>query len=122
MKWIKKGWIYTTPGTKRFSRSHAQAPFPYKIAEDRLRVFFATRDECGRSSVAYVDVSPSQPNRILQECKFPSLQYGQAGCFDDSGTMPPWFVPVDGAIWLYYTGWNRSEETSYRLSIGLAVS
>ena len=42
--------------------------------------------------------------------------------FDETGTMPSWFLPVGDEIWLYYTGWNKSETASYRLGIGLAIS
>ncbi|MEL6535477.1 MAG: hypothetical protein AAFQ98_08700 [Bacteroidota bacterium] len=122
MKWIKQGHIYTSPGTQPYSKSHAQVPFAFKTDEDRLRIFFATRDERSRSSVGYIDVNPAQPSQILGEYTQPCFQHGASGYFDDSGTMPSWFLEVDGALWLYYTAWNRSQEASYRLSIGLAVS
>ena len=31
---------------------------------------------------------------------------GPLGAFDDSGTSMGSLVPVDGALWLYYLGWN----------------
>ena len=122
MKWEKKGHIYKPKGEKHWSKTHAQVPFALLISNDTLRVFFSTRDENSCSSVSFIDVDPEEPSRILYEHNEPVLSKGELGAYDDSGTMPSWFLFENDKIYLYYTGWNRSDSVSYRLSIGLAVS
>lgn len=121
MKLIKNGWVFKPTGEFSWSQSHAQVPFAFPM-KDRIRVFFSTRDEYSRSSVAFIDLDKDNPEKILYVHNQPVLMHGSKGAFDDSGTMPSWFLEQDGEILLYYTGWNRSESASYRLSIGLAKS
>ena len=122
MEWDKKGLIFQCQGDKRWSKSHTQVPFAYKLTEDIVRVFYATRDEKSCSAVSFIDVKASNPSEILYVHDKPCLQKGKKGSFDDSGTMPSWFLKVDNKLLLYYTAWNKSENASYRLSIGLAES
>ncbi len=118
----KKGFIYKPEGSKSWSRSHAQVPFAYPLSDEVLRIFFATRSERSYSSTSFVDVDRWNPSRVLYVHDQPVLQRGEQGWFDDSGTMPSWFVDHEGKILLYYTAWNQSKEASYRLSIGMAES
>lgn len=122
MNWVKKGLIFKPEGNKPWSKSHAQVPFAYQLNDETIRIFYATRDADSCSSVCFIDVNAEKPNKILYKHDKPVLSKGNAGSFDDSGTMPSWFVNHNGRILLYYTGWNKSETASYRLSIGLAVS
>lgn len=89
---------------------------------DKVRIFYATRDANSCSAVSFIDVAAKDPSKILYQHDQPVLEKGNPGSYDDSGAMPSWFVPHKDKIYLYYTGWNRSESASYRLSIGLAVS
>lgn len=122
MKWEKKGHIFKPSGEHSWSKSHAQVPFALLINEQKLRIFYSTRDENSCSSVCFIDVDPSQPYRILYQHDRPVLSKGNQGTFDDAGTMPSWFIYHEDKLYLYYTGWNKSASASYRLSIGLAVS
>jgi predicted GH43/DUF377 family glycosyl hydrolase len=122
MEWTKKGHIFKPTGEYSWSRSHAQVPFAYPLNDEVIRVFFATRDENSSSSTSFIDVDAKNPSNILKVHDKPVLQKGTQGGHDDSGTMPSWFLKVDGKLLLYYTAWNRSQEASYRLSIGLAES
>ncbi|GAB2571435.1 glycoside hydrolase family protein [Spirosoma areae] len=126
MTWIKKNLIYKPDGSLPFSRTHAQVPFGYPIA-DKLRVYFSTRDENSSSAVSFVELNPDNLSEVTYVHNKPCLSKGAVGMFDETGTMPSWFLPVRSAdggdeIWLYYTGWNKSETASYRLGIGLAIS
>lgn len=126
LMWTKKGLIYKPDGTQPFSRTHAQVPFGYPLA-DRMRVYFATRDEQSASATSFVELDSNNLSTVLYVHDKPCLTKGEVGMFDETGAMPSWFLPVrtaDGAeeIWLYYTGWNKSETASYRLGIGLAIS
>ena len=122
MKWIKKGLIYKPEKSYEWMQSHAQVPFPYKINDKLLRIYFATRDAESCSSVTFIDVEPSDPSKIIYEHVRPCISKGELGNFDDSGTMPSWFIKQNSNIHLFYTGWNRSNDISYRISIGLAIS
>jgi hypothetical protein len=126
MNWEKKGLIYGPDASMPFSLTHAQAPFAYPM-HDRVRVYFATRNQNKMSSACFVDLDPDDLSRVLQVGEQPALTPGGLGMFDESGSMPSWVLPVEAAdgiteLWMYYTGWNQSETASYRLSVGLAAS
>src|SRR5690606_24318197 len=87
-----------------------------------VRIFYATRDDNSASSTSFIDVKADNPTNIVYQHEKPILSKGFRGSFDDSGTMPAWFVENNGKLYLYYTAWNKSVEASYRLSIGIAVS
>jgi hypothetical protein len=121
MPWIKKGVIYKPDGSLAHSRSHAQVPFAYKHP-DFLRVYFSSRNDQGYSQPTFIDVDYDDPTKILYIHDKPVLELGGPGEYDETGSMPAWFVNMpNGELWLYYTGWNRTYN-SYRLSMGLAVS
>ncbi|MDA8874574.1 hypothetical protein N9H78_02760 [Winogradskyella sp.] len=120
-KWEKKGLIFKPKGNADWSLTHAQVPFAY-LLEDKVRVFYATRDKDSSSSVSFIDVQASNPSNILYEHSLPVLQKGDKGSFDDSGTMPSWFLEHNGLLYMYYTAWNKSINAAYRLSIGIAIS
>lgn len=119
--WTKHGLIYKPDGSKPFSRTHAQVPFGYPMG-DKLRVYFSTRDENISSAVSFVELNPDNLSEVTYIHDKACLTKGAVGMFDETGTMPSWFLPVEDEIWLYYTGWNKSETASYRLGIGLAIS
>lgn len=119
----KLGNIFKPSGEFPWSRTHAQVPFPVRLNEKVIRVFFATRDEQSRSSVSFVDLDAADPKKILRVHDAACLSHGEKqACFDDSGTMPSWFIADKEKITLYYTAWNKSETASYHLSIGVADS
>ena len=128
MKFIDKiliqrtGHIFKPDNRYPWSHTHAQVPFPYLHPEGFLRIFYATRDLESRSSVCFIDVNPERPFEILYAHDKPVLSKGEPGFFDDSGTMPSWFIKIEDRLYMYYTAWNKSKEASYRLSIGVAES
>lgn len=117
----KLGHIFVPSGEYPWSKTHAQVPFPMDFG-DRIRIYFSTRDDKGRSGVSFVEVDKNDPRKILYVHDKPCLQHGPEGTFDDSGTMPSWFLRDGDRILLYYTGWNKSDSAAYRLSVGLAQS
>jgi hypothetical protein len=120
--WAKHGPIFRADGQYPWMAHHACPPVPDRIAEDRLRIYFAPRDEQGRSRAAFIDVDPAEPSTVHHVHDRPVLDLGKLGAFDDSGVMPTSIVDVDGAKYLYYIGWNRGVTVPYRNSVGLAVS
>lgn len=121
MDFEKKGLIFKPDGTKPWSMSHAQVPFALLMGE-KVRIFYATRDANSCSSTSFIDVEASKPSNVLYIHNEPVLQKGKLGYFDDSGTMPSWFLYDNNKLYVYYTAWNKSKEASYRLSIGIAIS
>lgn len=122
MKWEKKGLIFKPKGHLQWSVSHAQVPFALPLTKEKVRIFYATRDKDSCSSTSFIDVVADNPSQILYIHDGPILSKGARGSFDDSGTMPSWFLKDNNKLYLYYTGWNKSVSASYRLSIGIAVS
>ncbi|WP_417857401.1 hypothetical protein [Xanthomarina gelatinilytica] len=122
MDWEKRGLIFKPTGNLPWSRSHAQVPFAMPMDNGLVRIFYATRDENSASSTSFIDVQANNPSTIVYQHDKPILSKGARGSFDDSGTMPAWFINHMGKLYMYYTAWNKSVEASYRLSIGIAVS
>jgi hypothetical protein len=122
MKWIKKGLIFKVENNHDWMQTHAQVPIVDKIDEERLRIYFGTRDKLNRTVTIYIEVEADNPLNILYIHDKPVLGLGEPGCFDDSGAMPSWIVNLEGVKYLYYTGWNVGTTVPYRNSIGLAIS
>lgn len=122
MKWIKKGLIFAPDNNFDWMASHASIPIADRINDNRLRIYFGTRNKQGRSLPAYLEIDPENPQNILYLHPEPILPLGELGSFDDDGVMPSWIVNHNTRKYLYYIGWNRQVTVSYRLSIGLAIS
>ncbi len=121
MTWQKRGPVIR-PGAYEWMRSHAQNPFAEAVDEERIRVYFAGRDNQNRSrggcaSLNLADLSC--PAKIEPD---PILDLGKRGCFDDCGAMPSCIVVVDGVRYLYYTGWSLAQTTPHTFFIGLAIN
>lgn len=101
--------------------SHAAYPTPLLLAKDRLRIYFNTRDAESRGNLAWIDVDPADPFRILDIAGEPGLGPGPVGTFDDRGISNGSIHRVGDELWLYYMGWNRSVDVPFRNAIGLAV-
>ncbi|MEZ0608520.1 hypothetical protein ACAW74_08395 [Fibrella sp. WM1] len=128
MTWSKKGLVFKPDASLPFSQTHAQVPFGFPLADtNRLRVYFATRDAQRQSATTFVELDANDFSKVLYVHDKPCIKHGAVGTFDETGVMPSWFLNVPGEdgtneIWLYYTGWNKSETAHYRLGIGLAIS
>ena len=122
MKWIKQGLIFSADNNFEWMASHASIPVPDRLSAEVLRIYFGTRDQQGRSHIAYIDVEPDNPRKIIHLSDRPLLPLGRAGTFDDSGVMPSWIVDCGQRKFFYYIGWNPQVTVAYRVSIGLATS
>ena len=121
MKWIKKGHIFTNLKDSYWNQSHAQVPTAI-ILNEKIRIYYCTRDKYNRSLTTFIDVNKNNPNEILKIKKNPILELGKAGTFDDSGIMPTWVLENKGEIYLFYVGWNTGGTARYRVAHGLAIS
>src|SRR5947209_18991396 len=101
--------------------SHAQVPCVLPLT-DRLRVYFATRPASGMSLVAFVDLDIDEPSRILHLNEKPVIGWGEAGAFDEHGTMPNHVFRHGGKVHLFYVGWSRRHSVPYSNWMGMGVS
>ncbi len=122
MAWQKQRRIFVPDGSVPWMRTHAALPVADLTSETALRIYFAGRDDHGRSRIGCIDVDPDDPGSILNEGAEPLLPLGERGTFDDSGMMPSCIVSMGQRKYLYFIGWNPQVTVSYRLAIGLATS
>lgn len=121
MTWVKQGLIYVPDGSRPWSRTHAQVPTAMRL-DDRIRIYYATRDDRGRSLTSFIDVDPDDPSRLVYVHDAPVLDLGAPGTHDEDGVMTGCVVREGQRVWLYYTGWSRGATVPYRVSVGLAIS
>lgn len=119
--WIKKGNIYNVNGQFDWNKSHAQVPV-VDLLEDRIRVYYSTRDVSGRSNVSYIEVEKNNPEKIIYEHTAPLFELGNLGSFDDSGIMPSSIITVGNKKYLYYIGWTTRGTVPFQNAVGLAIS
>lgn len=122
MKWIKKGLIFKVEGNNEWMQTHAQVPIVDKIYEERIRIYFGTRDNQNRTLTTFIEVEANNPQNILYVHDKPILPLGRLGCFDDSGVMPSDILDFNGKKYFYYLGWNVGHSVRYRVANGLAIS
>lgn len=119
--WIKKGNIFNVNGQFDWNKSHAQVPV-VDLLEDRIRIYYASRDALGKSNVSYIEVDKNSPEKILYEHPLPLFKLGNLGAFDDSGIMPSSIINVGNKKYLYYIGWTTRGTVPFQNAVGLAVS
>ncbi len=122
MPWVQRERIFHVDGQYPWMKHHAQIPTSLLATEDRLKIYFATRDDQGRSRVGLVEVDPDEPATVRTLHDSPVLDLGRPGTFDDSGVMPSCIVDAGDEHHLYYVGWTRGVSVPYRNAIGLAIS
>jgi hypothetical protein len=119
--WEKKGLVFNVDGSFEWNKSHAQVPVVDTL-EDRLRIYFATRNSFGKSNISFIEVEKTNPKKIIFECRDILLPFGNLGSFDDSGIMPSSIINVNNKKYLYYIGWTTRQTVPYQNAIGLAIS
>lgn len=120
--WEKKGLLLDVSAHNAL-HSHAGVPFAHAMGGGAWRVFFASRDEHGRSHGWHVDMQLEKGElRVFPETLACVISPGELGAFDDSGAMPSWVVGLGNEVWLYYTGWSLGKTVPFYNSIGLARS
>jgi len=119
--WRKKGKIFNVSSQFNWNQSHAQVPI-VDVLEDRLRIYYATRNQDNKSNVSFVEVEKNDPTKIIYEHLMPLFDFGRLGTFDDSGIMPTSIINVGSKKYLYYIGWTTRGTVPYQNAIGLAIS
>lgn len=114
MKWRQLGRVFQT-------QHYAQTPTPW-VMEDRVRVYFAERDDKNKSFIRYVDLDINDPTKMLGAPSGRVLENGLPGTFDHFGQMPSAIMGAGQNLNLYYSGWSALENGSYHNASGVAVS
>jgi predicted GH43/DUF377 family glycosyl hydrolase len=100
----------------------ALQPTPLVLPDGRLRVFTGVRDEEGVSRVAWLDLDPEDPAKVLDVATHPALEPGAPGRFDDNGVVPCALVPTNEGLRLYYAGYQLVRRAKFLVFGGLAIS
>lgn len=123
MRWKKLGLVYGPNGTMRWAKSHAMIPTPMRLNDSVIRIFVTFCDEHGIGRPGYVDVSASDPLKVLGVSSQPLLDIGEPGTFDENGVLVCSVVPInERSVFMYYVGFELGTQIRYRLLTGLAVS
>jgi hypothetical protein len=106
----------------RVVKESASYPTLDRVAGD-LRLYFARRDDRGRSEIHHKTLSEHEPLQVKSGSTQPLFDLGPPGTFDADGHAPRWVVEAtDGSKLMYLIGWNRSTSVPYHLAIGCARS
>lgn len=120
--WEKKGLVFATNGSQKWSQTHAQVPIADMVNDKIWRIYYASRDEQGMSHTSYVEVEAGRPENIIKVHNKPILSLGRPGSFDDAGMMPTSILNIGDKKYLYYIGWMLRGSVPFQNAIGLAVS
>lgn len=119
--WRKLGLVFATNGDRPWSQTHAQVPTAL-VMNDRIRIFYSTRDVSNRTSTSFFEVEASDPTRVVHIHDRPVLSPGSPGGFDDCGAMASAVIRDGSETLLYYVGWNVRNTVPFHNSIGLTIS
>ncbi len=123
MTWTPLGRIFSPQGQAPWMMTHASLPLAQLLQQDRVRVYFASRDDRNRSHVGALEFALGSLDQVIDLRLDPVLSPGPLGCFDDHGVYPSSLVAVGSRLYLYYIGWNPGARPPlFYSSIGLAVS
>jgi hypothetical protein len=118
--WEKHGQIYNC-SDRPFFKSHATRPIPFLVDQNRLRLFFSSRNVEDIPYPTFIDVDPRDPKRILDINEKPLMSLGKVGSFDDSGITPVSILRKNDENLMFYVGWKRRRYgVTIETSIGVA--
>ena len=74
--WEKKGLIFKPNNQWDWIHSHANVPTQI-VLEDCIRVYFASRNQDGKSIPVYIDLDKNDPTTIIDIVKEPIVELGK---------------------------------------------
>lgn len=123
MRWKKLGIVYRPDGSQPWAVTHAMVPTPLRLSQSVIRVFVTFCDQNGIGRPGYVDVSASDPTKVVDVSEAPLLDIGEPGTFDENGVLLCSVVDQGNGDWnMYYVGFELGTKIRYRLLTGLARS
>ena len=66
MRWRKLGPVFQPNNNYQWMRTHAANPVAERRGADLFRIYFSSRDERNRSSVAWVEIDLRRPLEVLR--------------------------------------------------------
>lgn len=123
MKWNKLGPVFDCTIMPSWSTNSALTPTPFLLDNNTIRVFCSFRDEIGVGQIGYVDVSASDPTKIIKVGADLSLPKGKKGRFDDNGLILGDVIRTpNGQIRMYYVGFQKVANVKFLAFSGVALS
>ncbi len=123
MKFKSLGIIFKPKKKYTWSLTHCMLPTVIKLNNDKIRIFFGSRNKNNISSIGFVDLNYKRNKfKIVEYSKKPVLKPGLLGSFDDNGVLPSCIIKKKKLYYLFYIGWRPSVTTRYSLIAGLAKS
>lgn len=122
IKWRKLGLVVRPNHAIEWQRSHGMLPTPMKISDTLYRIYFGNRNDRNQSIVNYVEVDLNDPSKILNRAKYPVLQPGRLGTFDDNGVLPSCVIREGNTLWMHHIGFKPGGTTRMDLFAGLCSS
>ena len=122
MAWRGRGLIYAPPYDGSWKHQFSMLPTPHLRQNGDLRIFLGFCDPKMVGRVGYIDVRSEDPSKILSISKYPVLEIGVPGAFDDNGVVPISLVRSGDELRLYYIGFQLGVKIPYFMFCGLAAS
>jgi hypothetical protein len=120
-QWVKRGLIFEPPRNSPWARTHAALPVADRT-DDRIRIYFSSRDEKGRAQIGFFEIQLNNPKEILRLSDQPVIGLGPLGAFDDSGVTTSCIITHEGRKYQYYSGWSLGVTVPFYFYVGLAIS
>ena len=123
MNFRSLGIIFKPKKNLSWSLSHCMIPTVVKLNNNKIRIFFGSRNKKNISSIGFVDLCYNKSKfKAVNYSTKPVLKPGLLGSFDDNGVLPSCIIKKKKLYYLFYIGWRPSVTTRYSLIAGLATS
>lgn len=122
--WKKLGLVFDARkyANQEWFCNSALTPQPFKLDDKTIRVFAGFRDAEGVSRIGYIDLSASDPTKVIKVSEKPVLDIGRDGCFDDNGVILGDAVRTPNGIYLFYVGFQLVKKAKFLAFSGAALS
>ena len=105
--WKARGAFYQPDDSIAWMGGGAGAFFAMPQDDTTVRLFLTGRDKTIRTRVGIVTLKWTDRPQVMDVTPEPVIDLGELGTFDMDGVSYPWIVRHDGALFMYYVGWNR---------------
>jgi hypothetical protein len=122
MKWKKLGKVWSAKSVLSWGAMGTLTPTPIILCPGIIRVYCGIRDEFGVARIGYFEVEESNPTKSINYSKFPVLELGKPGAFDDNGMLLGDFFVCGDEIRMYYVGFQLGVKAKFLAFGGMAVS
>jgi len=118
-EWKKLGWLFNSDNRYEWMSSHAMMPCVEPFSNDKVKVYFSSRDKLNRSRPASFILNMSS-FKVNEVSMYPLLELGELGSFDDSGVMPTCIYYIEDKKYMTYNGWSLGRNVPFYSFNGIA--